>query len=114
MRIVLDTNVYISSIIFKGVCRELFLKTTEVDQCFISPFILQKLSQKLTTKFLFSRELYISFEVDLLKVITLITPQTELPTVCRDIKDNNILQLSESVNAEYLISGDNGLLVLKK
>ncbi|RAJ25840.1 putative PIN family toxin of toxin-antitoxin system [Gelidibacter algens] len=34
--------------------------------------------------------------------------------ICRDAKDNFLLNLSVDSNAEYLITGDANLLVLKK
>ncbi|MBV6442783.1 MAG: putative toxin-antitoxin system toxin component, PIN family [Haliscomenobacteraceae bacterium CHB4] len=43
---------------------------------------------------------------------SLVQPHTPLPTVCRDTDDNNVLQLTESVQADYLITGDKDLLVL--
>lgn len=37
---------------------------------------------------------------------------TNVPTVCRDSKDNYLLGLSETAKADYLITGDNDLLTL--
>jgi len=34
--------------------------------------------------------------------------------VCRDEKDNKFLECAESANADYIVSGDEDLLVLKK
>ncbi|MEL7535272.1 MAG: putative toxin-antitoxin system toxin component, PIN family, partial [Bacteroidota bacterium] len=45
--------------------------------------------------------------------LILSTPHTELPDICRDHDDNNVLQLAESTYAEYLITGDKDLLVLE-
>lgn len=36
------------------------------------------------------------------------------PSLCRDPKDNFLLGLSEISKADYLITGDNDLLILKK
>jgi putative PIN family toxin of toxin-antitoxin system len=44
---------------------------------------------------------------------SIIKPHTNLPINCRDKDDNNILQLAESVFADYIITGDKDLLILK-
>ena len=114
MRIVLDTNVFISSIVFKGICREVFNEVIENDQCFISPFILNELKNKLQSKFLITTSGVLDLENDILRVFILQNPHTDFPSICRDNYDNNILQIAESVNADYIITGDKDLLILQK
>ncbi len=114
MRIVLDTNVFISSIVFKGICREVFNEVIENDQCFISPFILNELKNKLQSKFLIIPSDVLDLENDILRVLILQNPHTDFPSICRDNDDNNILQIAESVNADYIITGDKDLLILQK
>ncbi len=113
MKIVLDTNIFISSIVFKGICREVFNEVIEKYQCFISPFIIGELKNKLQTKFLIAEPDVLNLEKDILRVFVLLNPHTELPSICRDTADNNIFQLAESANADYIISGDKDLLVLQ-
>ena len=114
MRIVLDTNVFISSIVFKGICREVFNEVIENDQCFIYPFILNELKNKLQSKFLITTSGVLDLENDILRVFILQNPHTDFPSICRDNYDNNILQIAESVNADYIITGDKDLLILQK
>ena len=114
MRIVLDTNIFISSIVFKGICREVFNEVIENDQCFISPFILNELKNKLQSKFLITTSGVLDLENDILRVFILQNPHTDFPSICRDNYDNNILQIAESVNADYIITGDKDLLILQK
>lgn len=114
MKIVLDTNIFISSIVFKGICREVFNEVIEKHQCFISPFIIAELKNKLQLKFLIAESEVLNLEKDILRVFILFNPDTELPSICRDTKDNNILQLAESAIADYIISGDKDLLILQK
>ena len=78
----------------------------------MSQWILDELTQKMRSKFNIE-------ERDILEILSLIAekssfvqPHTPLPTVCRDADDNHILQLTESVQANYLITGDKDLLVL--
>ena len=35
-----------------------------------------------------------------------------IPIICRDVKDNAILQLCEYIEADYLLTGDKDLLTL--
>ena len=113
MRIVLDTNIFISSIVFKGICREIFNDVIEKQQCFISPFIIGELKNILQTKFLIAEADVANLEKDILRVFVILNPHTDLPSICRDKADNNILQIAESANADYIISGDKDLLILQ-
>lgn len=45
---------------------------------------------------------------------TKIEPHTELPAVCRDVDDNNVLRVAESIMADYIVTGDKDLLILEK
>lgn len=112
MKIVLDTNILISAFVFRGKAAAVFDHCALREELFVSQWILDELSQKL--RFKFNVE-----ERDILEMLSLIAeksslvqPHTPLPTVCRDMDDNNILQLAESVQADYLITGDKDLLVL--
>lgn len=51
MRIVVDTNVYISALVFNKKMQELLETILEDHTVIISPFILQELSRKLFFKF---------------------------------------------------------------
>ena len=113
MRIVLDTNVFISAIVFKGICREVFNEVIENEQCFISPFILNELKNKLQSKFLITTSDVLDLENDILRVFNLQNPHTDFPSISRDNDDNNILQIAESGNADYIITGDKDLLILQ-
>ena len=44
--------------------------------------------------------------------VIVITPTNPMPTICRDLADNNILQLAEFVNANFIVTGDKDLLDL--
>ena len=41
-----------------------------------------------------------------------VVPNNPMPTACREVKDNAILQLCEYIEADYLLTGDKDLLVL--
>lgn len=45
-------------------------------------------------------------------VAIIVEPNTPLPNICRDPDDNNILQLAETANANFIVTGDKDLLTL--
>jgi len=112
MKIVLDTNILISAFVFRGKASAVFDHCALREELFVSQWILDELAQKLRFKFSIK-------EHDILEMLSLIAekstfvqPHTVLPSVCRDSDDNYILQLTESVQADFLITGDKDLLVL--
>ena len=113
-KVVLDTNVLISAIVFGGKSEKVLEHCVEHSEIYISDWIADELKQKLKVKFDFT-----SAEVK--EAIKLIesefnshNPTNKLPTVCRDKDDNHILQLADDVEADFIITGDKDLLVLKK
>jgi len=113
LKIVFDTNVLISTFVFKGFSAKVFEYCAIYHSIISSNWILNELTEKLTEKFKIK-----SSEVDTIKQILnervdIVRPKTELPKICRDKDDNNILQLSEYTKANYIISGDKDLLILK-
>ena len=112
MRVVIDTNVYISSLLFKGKAREVYDTCITNTDVFISDFIIAELSDKLYSKFSLSTKTIKDIITSILAVADKAVLVSPLPTICRDKDDNHILQLCESVSAEYLITGDKDLLII--
>lgn len=117
IRIILDTNWYISATINKSSRRKLYQLIT--DKRFIillSSEIVEEYRQVISRdKF---RKIINPFQVSrfinvLTSVIELVNLKSDLKG-SRDIKDNFLLSLSADGNADYLITGDEDLLVLQK
>lgn len=115
MKIVLDTNMIISAILFGGNPKKVFnlcLEDDNIKGC-ICPELLAELLSKLKYKF----ELK-DAEIEIIK--HMLTSRFEYilvfkkSDICRDEKDNIILDLADCSRADYLITGDADLLVLKK
>lgn len=114
--IVLDTNLWISFLITKQY-QELFknIQTGKI-VLLISPELLKELTsvaQRPKFKSYFS-----SLEVEILlnaiiKYAKMILTESNV-NLCRDPKDNFLLNLSIDGKADYLISGDKDLLTLQK
>jgi len=113
LKVVIDTNVYLSSLLFKGKAREAYDLCIESSDVFISDFIIDEVSDKLQYKFSLSSKAVKDILNSISAVVENIKPTTPLPNVCRDKDDNHILQLCETVSADFLITGDKDLLVLE-
>jgi putative PIN family toxin of toxin-antitoxin system len=114
-RIVIDTNVVISALIFAGSrSMNAFTLAKLRGTILISNDVLSELINVLSrSKF----DRYITSEIreDFLAGLMLeaeIVPITEKITACRDPKDNKFLELAMSGYADYLLTGDQDLLVL--
>lgn len=125
LKVILDTNVLISSLAFDAVCEKCLIKCLENLQVFIyrseSTFnefkqkiyqgrldkILKKSKRKLT------QNQIDTFVQGFLQSSKLISNPTQKIDLSRDLDDNKFLELAKEVQADYLITGDKDLLVLK-
>lgn len=111
LKIVLDTNTIISASVFGGMVEEIIdLIVDNKLKLFISSDLTKEVFKKLN-EFQASKAI-------IKKVITVmgkglvVVPKIEV-TVCRDPKDNFVLELVETARADYLITRDKDLLDLK-
>jgi putative PIN family toxin of toxin-antitoxin system len=116
MRIVLDTNVFISGIFFTGPPYQILKAWRDGRvQLLVSPSILDEYQR-------IGAELALQFrDVDLKPFLDLLTVQAEivlaptLPPVIRDDpSDDKFLEAAVAGNASYIISGDKHLLTLSE
>jgi putative PIN family toxin of toxin-antitoxin system len=116
MRIVLDTNVFISGIFFTGPPYQILKAWRDGRvQLLISPSILdeyQRIGAELALKFR---------DVDLKAFLDLLTVQAEIvlaptlpPVIHDDPSDDKFLELAVAGKASYIISGDKHLLTLSE
>ena len=115
-KIILDTNLWISFLISK--------KFSDIDSLIDNKKIRLVFSEELITEFIdvVNRpkfEKYFS-KKDIARILNLFDQYGQLTDVksdiniCRDKKDNFLLNLSIDSKADYLITGDNDLLILEK
>ncbi|MDR1525795.1 MAG: putative toxin-antitoxin system toxin component, PIN family [Tannerella sp.] len=114
-RIIIDTNLWISFLLSKKFdfidnllqtekiqlifCEELFDELVEV----ISRPKLRKIFTKDDRELIFG----------IINKYAVYIPVVSAITVCRDAKDNFLLSLAKDSNANYLLTGDKDLLILK-
>ena len=118
MRIVLDTNVVISALLWRGLPHQLLkaLRAHPAAQLYTSPVLLAELTDVLTRPAA-SRQLAAigstprAVLADYLEVVELVEP-VESPRVARDPDDNEVLAAALSARADVIVSGDADLLTL--
>ncbi len=116
MRVVLDTNVYISAILFGGNCEEILrLAISESFNIVISKDILTEIESILKEKFRWSKKQVVEAMSYIKDISTVIKPDVTLSVVKKDPSDNKIIECAVASNAGYIVTGDKKhLLPLKK
>jgi uncharacterized protein len=114
IKIIIDTNLFISFLIGKRLGG---LKKTLVDSIVQLIFSEQNIEElEIVTKRTKFKKYFNKSDVtdliDLLYTIGTIIKIKEEPEISRDPKDNFLLALSDKAKAEYLVTGDNDLLVI--
>jgi putative PIN family toxin of toxin-antitoxin system len=79
----------------------------------VSPSLLSELLSVLAIKFNFSQSKLILLERKLKAKLMLVYPQKEI-NACRDAADSRVLEAAVEGQCQAIITGDQGLLVLKK
>ena len=115
-RIVLDTNVIISAILFGGPPRKVFESVLSCKyRAYISRELLDEIESVLSRpKFALSREIIQSIIRELQDLFEPVSPQESLKVISTDPDDDRVLECAVSSKADYIISGDSDLLKLKK
>lgn len=109
MRVVLDTNVIISALLFDGVPERVLLSLLGGSGTIVSsPFIIEETSRILKAKFKVN-PLHISLLQQLLEESEVQYFQPYLH-ILSDEPDNRILETAEEGNVEYIVTGDKLLL----
>ena len=114
LRGVFDSNVLVSAALLAGVPRRAFDKLLDNGTVLVSFPVLLELADVLNRpKFdeYVTHDERMRFMVSFLKVAEMIEID-ETITVCRDPKDDKLLELAVCGNADFLITGDKDLLIL--
>jgi putative PIN family toxin of toxin-antitoxin system len=116
IKIVADTNILISALIYGGVCEEVLKLVREKSlELLISPEILAEFAEVLYRKFKFSPEKVKEAILQIKEISTLVYPVKRLNIVKQHDSDNRILECAVEGKAQYIISGDeHHLLPLRK
>ena len=113
MRVVIDSNVWISALVFGGSPRRVFEAVVSKGHSLaLSEEIVTEVRRVLHAKF---PDFSLGFEA----LLTVVAPRIHYVTlgtlqvdVCRDPDDNRVLETAVIGGADFIISGDNDLLAL--
>jgi len=114
-KVVIDTNVFVSGLTFKGQPREVLdlIWRGDIEAC-ISSFILKELEETLKEDFSWDRN-QIKQTIEKIKVKTiLVQPKNRVSVIKENDADNRILECAIEGEVQYLISGDRKHLLLLK
>ena len=114
-RVVADTNIYISALMFGGLPGMLLdLGLMQAIKLVISPALLDELQDKLRVKFGVLAQDAAAIRAQLESIGDLIDPAIALDVVTDDPDDNRVLECAVAGRADYIVSGDRHLLKLKE
>ena len=115
MKVVFDTNIFISAFVIPGSQgEEAYLHAMKGNfNLFSSVAILTEMAQKLREKFGWQEDKITRLLRAISKVATVIKTQPHLHLLADD-PDNRILECAMAVKADFIVTGDKHLLSLKK
>lgn len=115
MKVVFDTNVLVSALVFPGGRGEEALQRIleERDQLLVSPAIVDELLGVLARKFARDAEELARVAVFLGEIATLVKPARRV-RVLKDAPDNRILECAIAAGADSIVTGDRALLALRE
>jgi putative PIN family toxin of toxin-antitoxin system len=113
VRLVLDTNVLIAAVVADGLCRDLVRRRLENHSLITSRTLLNELREKLEEKFVVKAK-----DIPFLSVYEaraeLVEPAPLDANLCRDPDDVAVLATAIAGKADFIITGDQDLLVLSQ
>jgi uncharacterized protein len=115
IRVVFDTNIYISAIIFGGNPRQsLELARNREIELITSKAILLELAEKLRDKFKWPEEDITEVIYGISIFAQIVNPKNRLKTIKSDPDDNKILEAALEGKVNYIVSGDKRDLISLK
>ena len=115
MRVVFDTNIFISALVIPGSQAEgaVFKILDGDDTLLISKPILDELLTTLARKFSRDTEALSQVAVMLTEMSEMVKPKSTVE-VFKDDPDNRVLECAESGQADAIVTGDKEMLLLKQ
>ena len=116
MKLVLDTNIFISSFFWGGNPRKLITRIIDgKDTLFVSNEILHEVFGVMSRpKFNVTRQQIVHFVNSIEEISCRVTSLGIIKGVCRDSDDDKILECAVLGDVDFIISGDDDLLSLKE
>lgn len=108
MKVVLDSNIILSALIFpksKPACVLKLAKQSKIE-LYLSQFIIKEIKKNLNVKFDYSESLSNKVINELLKFGKIVIIKKQISLIKEKTDDNRILETAIAAKADYLISGD--------
>ena len=113
-RIVLDTNIYISAILFGGTPEQVLnLARYGAIEIFISKQILAEIIKVLKLKFGWSKTQLVEVEAEIKRLTYRVDAKSKIKAIKSDPEDNKFLEAAIESKSDFIISGDKHLLDLR-
>ena len=114
MKIVLDANVVIAAFASRGLCESLMELCLHSHEIVLSEELLEEIVRNLRQKIKLPGNIVEDISKLLREHASMVSSVPLAAEVCRDPDDVKILGLAVAANADYIVTGDKDLLVLKK
>jgi uncharacterized protein len=116
VRIILDTNLWISYLISKKLSKiDILFEKDSITLIFSEELLIEFVEVAKRPKFKkYFSETNLERLLELFDVYGEIVQVSSVVDICRDDKDNFLLALAKDSKADYLITGDADLLIMKK
>ena len=114
MRIVLDANVIVAAFAARGLCESVMEVCLSEHEIVLSEELLDEILKSLLRKIKLPSGVVDVIGELLREHSNMVNPITIAPGVCRDPDDLKVLSLAVASKADYIVTGDKDLLVLKK
>ena len=111
-KVVLDTNIIVAAFAARGLCESTFELCLEKHELITSEFLLEECKEKLIRKIKLPNNTVEEILELYRKNSHIVIPNKVDSELCRDPDDLPVLRTCFSEKADYLISGDNDLLIL--
>ena len=112
MKIALDANVVVAAFAARGLCESLFEYCIASHEILLSEPLLAEICRNLTKKVKLPRQTVADIEKLLRENALLFKPAAVDADACRDADDLHVLGLVKAAQPDYLVTGDDDLLVL--
>ena len=107
IRVVADTNVYVSAIVFGGTCEAILaLARAGIVELSLSPAIQRELRDVLTQTFGWTQFQVREALAEVHTLATLVRPSVRLSGIVTHDQDHRILECALAARADFLVTGD--------
>jgi len=114
VRVLLDTNVLVSAVLFGGLPRELLQRALRGDlEVVTSVRLMAEFQEVLVERFGLAPEIAQAARSEYEQLAVLVRPR-RVPRIARDPDDNEVLAAAVMGRADFIVTGDRDLLALER